>query len=209
MVPGVMYDPRTHWDKVYGSRSETEVSWYQRRPEQSLTLIRNAAPDLSTPVIDVGSGTTGLIAELAAIGYRDLTALDVSAAAIDKARRRLAEAADRVAWIVADITAWSPHRQWDVWHDRGVFHFLTGTAAQDAYIRALGAALAGGGTAIVATFALNGPETCSGLPVQRYSGATLAARLGAGFRLVSGTPERHVTPRGAVQNFMYAVFRRL
>lgn len=202
-------DPRPHWDDVYAAKAADELSWYQARPAESLKLIHAATSDRSASIIDVGCGTGILIAELAKEGCRDLTGLDASAIAVENARARLGDTADRVTWIVADITQWSPERTWDVWHDRAVFHFLTLHAAQDAYIAAVSAALRPGGTAVIATFALDGPEKCSGLPVQRYSAASMAERLGPGFRLVSETPERHVTPKGAVQSFVYAIFVRV
>lgn len=198
-----------HWEDVYGSKADDEVSWFQAKPERSLALIREAAPDRASAIIDIGAGTSTLTDTLLAEGYRDLAALDISTTAIARLRDRLGEASDGIEMIVADITDWRPKRQWDTWHDRAVFHFLTNPAEQDAYIAALSSALRPGGTAIVATFALDGSEKCSGLPVQRYSGATLAARLGSGFRLMSETPEEHVTPRGVVQKFMYAVLRRV
>jgi SAM-dependent methyltransferase len=203
-------DSRRHWEDVYGSKADDAVSWFQPRPELSLKLIHEAtAGDRSASIIDIGVGTSCLVDALLADGYRNLSALDISETAIGRHRRRLGPAGDRVEWIVADIAGWRPERQWDVWHDRAVFHFLTETEDQDDYIGALSRAIRAGGTAIIATFALDGPQTCSGLPVQRYSGATLAARLGPGLRLLSETPEEHVTPRGTVQKFMYAVYRRM
>lgn len=204
-----MTGPRRHWEDVYGSKADDEVSWFQARPERSLALIRQAAPDRSASIIDVGAGTSTLVDALLAEGHLNLAALDISAAAIARLRDRLGTAGGGIEWIVANIAQWQARRQWDIWHDRAVFHFLTGTAEQDAYIASLSSALSPGGAAIIATFALDGPEKCSGLPVQRYSGATLAGRLGSGFRLVSETPEEHVTPCGVVQKFIYAVLRRI
>lgn len=203
-----MTDAVAHWDGVYDARADDEMSWFQASPERSLALIREAAPDRSAGIIDIGAGTSTLIDTLLAEGYRDLAALDISAAAMARLRARLGHAGEGIETIAADITAWRPKRQWNVWHDRAVLHFLTEPAQQDAYIAALSSALRPGGTAIIATFALDGPEKCSGLPVQRYSGRTLAARLGPGFRLTSEVPEEHVTPRGAAQKFMYAVIRQ-
>jgi len=204
----MMNDPRIHWDQVYGTKSDSEVSWYQPRPVTSLELIRGAAPDPSTSVIDVGSGTSTLVDELLAAGFQDVSALDTSSTAIERVRTRLGAAADRVEWIVASVTDWRPRRKWGVWHDRAVFHFLTEPALQDAYIQALSEASSPGSVAIISTFALDGPERCSGLPVERYSAETLSQRMGAKFSLVAQTAERHVTPRGAIQNFIYAVFER-
>lgn len=201
-------ETRAHWDAVYRSKSEADVSWFQPSPERSLALIREAVSDLAAPIIDVGGGASRLIDELSHAGYRNLTVLDVSEAALEKTKARLGAAADRIAWIVADITAWQPDRKWAVWHDRAVFHFLTEDAAQLAYIDALVQATEPGATVIIATFALDGPERCSGLPVQRYSSESLAARLGVSFRLIGQHRETHRTPWGSEQNFQYAVLRR-
>jgi SAM-dependent methyltransferase len=203
-----MNDPRPHWDEVYRTRAPTEVSWYQPHPTRSLALIRSAAPDAASPIIDVGCGAGVLLGELADLGYRDLTGLDTSQVAIAEAKARLGEKAAWIAWVVADIAAWTPSRTWRVWHDRAVFHFLIEPAAQQAYLTSLERALLPGATAIIATFALDGPERCSGLPVERYSGGMLAARLGPGFALVEETAEAHVTPKGGVQRFTYASFTR-
>ena len=189
-----MTDPRSHWDHTYTVKPDTEVSWYQPEPDRSLGLIRSAAASPSASIIDVGGGASRLIDRLLADGYSDLTVLDISDIALSRSRSRLAALADKVAWIVADITAWQPPRTWDIWHDRAVFHFLTETAAQDAYIAALEAGTEAGSAIIMATFALNGPERCSGLPVQRYSAQTLAARLGPAFALYAEAAETHQTP---------------
>ncbi len=173
-----MTNLQQHWDRVYDTKAPTEVSWYQPSPDKSLDLIHAAAPDRASPILDIGCGTGALIAALVADGYGDLTGLDASAVAIGKAQASLGAAADGISWIVADITRWRPTRAWRVWHDRAVFHFLIEPQAQDAYIAAMSAALPAGATAIIATFALDGPQMCSGLSVQRYSAATLAAQLG-------------------------------
>lgn len=201
-------DRHAHWQKVYTAKAETEVSWFQPRSEVSLGLIRAAAPDLAAGILDVGGGASRLVDELAGLGYSDLSVLDIAEAALERSRARLGTRAAQIGWIVADITQWQPPRRWYVWHDRAVFHFLTATEDQDAYFRALDRATVPGATAIVSTFALDGPERCSGLPVQRYDAAALAARLGAGFALVGERAEAHETPGGAVQKFVYAMFRK-
>jgi len=199
---------RDHWEQVYTAKSETEVSWYQRYPERSLALIRSFAPDFAASILDVGGGASRLVDELLSHGYFDVTVLDVSDAALRRATERLGHAAGTVNWITADITAWTPHRKWDVWHDRAVLHFLTATEDQDAYVAALTAATKPGSVAIISTFALDGPERCSGLPVQRYSPATLAARIGRDFELIAEASEIHTTPSGSIQKFAYATLRR-
>lgn len=199
---------KRHWERVHEAKAPTEVSWHQAVPAQSLALIRAAAPDLSAEIIDVGGGASTLVDALAGEGYRDLTVLDISERALAHSKERLGPPAANIDWIVADNTVWRPTRVWAVWHDRAAFHFLTETSQQDAYIAALKEATTSGAAVIIATFALDGPETCSGLPVQRYSPATLAARLGPEFELAEGRFELHLTPRGNAQNFAYAVLHR-
>jgi Methyltransferase domain len=184
------------------------VSWYQPAPDRSLSLIKSAAPNPSASIIDVGGGASRLVDRLLADGYSDLTVLDISDVALSRSRKRLGALADKLSWIVADITAWQPRRTWDIWHDRAVFHFLTDAAAQDAYIAALTSGTKAGSTVIMATFALNGPERCSGLPVQRYGAQTLATRLGPAFALYAEAAETHPTPFGTTQEFSYAAFKR-
>ncbi len=203
-----MSEAHDHWQRVFTTKADAEVSWYQPRPDVSLDLITAAAPDRAAAIIDIGGGTSTLADHLLAAGYRDLTVLDISEAALTRGRQRLGAAADKVRWIATDIAEWTPDRRWDVWHDRAAFHFLTDTARQDAYVRVMTEATAPSAVVIIATFALDGPERCSGLPVQRYSPATLAARLGPDFILVEGRGEDHVTPAGAVQRFSYAMLRR-
>ncbi len=204
-----MGSSRSHWEDVYTAKAETAVSWYQRHPVRSLQMIAAAAPDRMVPLIDIGGGASTLVDDLLAEGFGDVTVLDVAEAALAKSKARLGAAKARVSWIVADITQWQAQRRYRVWHDRAVFHFLTDAASQDAYIAALEAATEPGATAIMATFALDGPEKCSGLPVQRYSPQTLAARLGRSFQLIDEARETHTTPGGSAQHFSYAVLRRL
>ncbi|QIG51447.1 class I SAM-dependent methyltransferase [Nordella sp. HKS 07] len=200
-----MSDRRAHWDHAYTVKSDTAVSWYQEVPERSLALIRQAG---GGSVIDIGGGASRLVDRLLAESYADLAVLDISDVALRRSKERLGALADKVAWIVADITRWQPARQWNVWHDRAVFHFLTEVDAQDAYIAALKAGTRPGSHIVISTFALTGPEKCSGLPVQRYSADTLAARLGADFELIDEAGETHPTPFGTTQAFTYAAFRR-
>lgn len=202
-----MTERQAHWNDAYTTKAETKVSWYQQNPSRSLELITAAAPGTGS-VIDVGGGASVLADALLAKGYSDLTVLDISAVALERSKKRLGGLSDRISWIVADITNWQPQRTWDVWHDRAVFHFLTDAEAQDAYIAALKMGTKAVSAVIMATFALAGPEKCSGLPVQRYSPATLAARLGPDFRLYTETAETHPTPFGTTQEFSYAAFKR-
>ena len=202
-----MGDLRDHWERVYSSKAETAVSWYQPHLVRSLAYIE-AAAEKASPIVDVGGGSSTLVDDLLLRGYEDLTVLDMAESALARSKARLGTAAAKVSWMAADIVRWQPQRRYQVWHDRAVFHFLTRTEDQDAYIAALRAGTTRRSTAIMSTFALDGPEKCSGLAVQRYSPQALAARIGAPFVLTSGSSERHGTPWGSEQAFSYAVFRR-
>jgi hypothetical protein len=200
-------DRRQHWEEVYRQKAEDAVSWFQPRPAISLDLIHAAGLKPDDPLIDVGGGASRLVDALLAEGFRDISVLDIAGAALDKARQRLGSDARKVHWLAADVTRWRPERKYRLWHDRAVFHFLTEAADRDAYRRALESALVPGGTAIIASFALEGPERCSGLPVRRYSPVTLAAELGPAFNPMDQRSEEHLTPAGKIQRFQYSVFR--
>lgn len=202
---------KMHWDRVYESRDEEALSWFEAEPALSLRLIgQYAGPEAK--VIDVGAGASRLPDALLARGYDRLALLDVSAPALAMARARLGDLADRVRWIEADVTRWRPGETWDLWHDRAVFHFLTGSDDRRSYLEAMSAALTGGGHAILATFDEHGPETCSGLPVMRYSPPALIkeieARMPGMLTPVAAERHVHVTPKGNEQSFQYSVFRR-
>lgn len=196
-----------HWNATYESKREDGVSWFQDSPEPSLSLIKEIAHPGSA-IIDVGGGASRLVDNLQEQLFEDVTVLDLSSAAITAARSRLAETGGRVDWIVADIRTWSPTRLYDVWHDRAAFHFMVEKADRDAYLAKLGQALAPNGYAIIATFALDGPEKCSGLPVQRYDANGLAQVLGSGFAFVRTLDHAHLTPWGSSQSFQFSVFKR-
>jgi SAM-dependent methyltransferase len=196
----------SHWESVYRSKQDAEVSWTQPDPTLSLALIRESVE--TGRVIDVGGGTSSLAGRLLDHGY-SVTVMDISQAAIERARTSLGSRADLVHWIVADVTKDPELGECDVWHDRAVFHFLISTEDRRCYIELLKKTVAPGGYAIFATFALNGPERCSGLEVRRYDSATLAAELGLGFTLWESATETHLTPWGQAQSFQYSVFRHL
>ena len=199
-------DRKQHWEQVYRQKSDETLSWFQPRPEISLDLIHAVGLRKTEALIDVGGGASRLVDQLLAEGYTDLTVLDIAQQALITARTRLGNSASQVHWIAADLTAWQPGRSYRLWHDRAVFHFLTDPAERAAYRKNLEAALAPGGTAIIASFALEGPERCSGLPVQRYSPQILAAELGSGFRLLQHRHDAHHTPADRIQQFQYSVF---
>lgn len=156
---------REHWNKIYATRQEQELSWFEEAPAISLELLLTPRVDIHAPVLDVGGGTSRLVDGLLDRGFTQPAVLDISAAALEKSKSRLASRASQVRWIVADIVTWEPDRQYSAWHDRAVFHFLTGQEQRLAYRSALEQAVAPGGTVVIGTFALDGPERCSGLPV--------------------------------------------
>jgi SAM-dependent methyltransferase len=197
----------THWDEVYRTKGDSDVSWFEEVPHLSIELI-GANSSLSSAIVDIGGGASRLPDTLLAGGYTDVTVLDISAEALAKARARVEAAGGRADWIVSDVTRWQPERRYDVWHDRAAFHFLTDPADQAAYAGVLAAALRSGGTAIIATFAPDGPEKCSGLPVVRHDGSSVAAVLGSDFKLERELRHEHHTPWGSVQRFQFSVFRR-
>ncbi len=199
---------RDYWDEVYRSKPSTSVSWYQPSPEPTLKALDRLSIARTASLVDVGGGASNLVDRLIERGWPDLTVLDIAAPALEVARERLGPLAASVHWEVADITTWRPRRRFDVWHDRAVFHFLTDPDQREAYRSAMLAGTATGSIVIMATFALDGPEKCSGLPVARYDPATLAAELGPAFRPLSDWREDHVTPGGGRQTFNWCVFRR-
>jgi trans-aconitate methyltransferase len=201
-------DRTDHWQKVYLGKGEQEVSWSQQNPEPSLGLIEKFAPSRHASIVDIGGGASRLVDALCEGGYEAVTVLDLSAAALETARQRLGAQGARVQWIAADATNWQPPQAFDIWHDRAAFHFLVEVADREAYVDRLSRGVKVGGHAIIATFAPDGPEKCSGLPVQRYDPESLSETVGHAFQLVEHQAHRHVTPWGAVQSFQFSVLRR-
>ena len=198
-----------HWNAVYDTRQEQQVSWFEELPALSLRMMESAGLTADTCVVDVGGGCSRLVDQLVARNLRCLAVLDVSGSALRHAKARLGDAASVPTWIEADITADWALQPMDIWHDRAVFHFLTDPEDRNRYRSRLLATLKQGGTAIVATFALHGPPKCSGLAVERYSAETLAAEFAPALQLVESVPHAHKTPSGAAQDFVYCRFRRV
>ena len=201
---------KEHWENVYSSKASDEVSWFQEHAALSLQLIRDAEVPPSASIIDVGGGASTLVDDLLVEGFGQITVLDLSAAALSTAKTRLGERAADVQWLVADILEVQlPEAAYDVWHDRAVFHFLTTAEQRHAYVRAVLRAVKPGGLVIVATFAEDGPEKCSGLPVMRYNADQLHAEFGQPFLLLGHEQESHHTPGGNEQKFVYCFCRKL
>lgn len=200
---------KEHWEGVYRTKPTDQVSWFQTHAATSLRLIEDTGMGHAAAIIDVGSGASRLIDELWQAGFRQLTVLDISAAALQASRKRLGDAvAAAIDWRVGDVlTQPLPSQHFHIWHDRAVFHFLTQPAQQQTYVGQVRQSLKPGGYAIIATFADDGPERCSGLPVRRYSVEQLAATFGHQFELVHAERETHKTPQGNEQKFIYCVLR--
>jgi SAM-dependent methyltransferase len=201
-------DREEHWQQVYTTKGEQDTSWFEAVPAVSLRLMEAAGLTARTCVVDIGGGDSRLVDALAARGLSCLAVLDVSSAALARAQARLGETARTLTWIAADVTGRWSLKPMDIWHDRAVFHFLATSEDRAGYVAHMRETIKPGGAAIIATFALDGPEKCSGLPVVRYSPEMLAHELGETFDLVETVPYRHVTPRGAEQSFQYSRFVR-
>lgn len=197
-----------HWDAIYGGKAEDGVSWFQQTPEPSLTLLQLAGSLPASSIIDIGGGASHLVDALLELGFADVTVLDLSQAALEANRLRLGPSSDAVDWICADITTWRPQRRYDVWHDRAAFHFLTDISDQALYAKTLGQALKPGGHAIIGTFAPDGPDKCSRLPIVRHDAASIASVLGDGFDLVDTRRHDHRTPWDSIQHFQFSTFQR-
>ncbi|PWB49113.1 MAG: SAM-dependent methyltransferase [Nitrosomonadales bacterium] len=201
-------DRKAHWENVYSTRRPHEVGWYQAYPEIPLHLIASTGVGRNAAIIDVGGGASNLVDALLENGYSDVTVLDLSSAALEAAKARLGQASSQVKWLADDITCFTPPRQYDVWHDRAVFHFLTEAADRQRYMEAARAALPPGGHLIMATFALDGPSQCSGLDVVRYSPESLRREAGAGFTLAESFGGLHITPSQGKQSYTFCRFIR-
>ena len=200
---------RTHWEKVYRERSPGEVSWYQANPARSLDLIAQAGLGLDARILDVGGGASVLVDRLLDLGYQDLTVLDIAEKALAAARDRLGARVSDVRWLAGDVTEMRLEGTYDLWHDRAVFHFLVEPEQRARYLDRLRSATVVGGQVVIATFGLDGPERCSGLPVVRYSATLLSDTLGPEFRLEASVGDEHVTPAGRIQRFVFCRFRRV
>ena len=201
-------DKKSHWEDVYQNKKINEVSWYQDRPKISLRMIDAAKLSFDDPIIDVGGGASRLVDHLIELGFRNLTVLDISGKALEHAKQRLGNAGKNIKWVKADIVEFKPKATYAFWHDRAVFHFLTNLGDRQRYLETMRGALSHPAYAMIASFALDGPEKCSGLLVQRYSHEILEQTLGPDYHLIAKDQEMHLTPAGKPQSFIYDLFRK-
>lgn len=198
---------QSHWQNVYQTKGERDVSWFQETPAISIDLIHATGVTAGASVVDIGGGASRLVDSLVDEGFA-VTVLDISERALATSRERLGPYATRVSWIVADVAAWRPEKTYDIWHDRAAFHFLTEPGDHAAYAACIQSALRPGGHVIVGTFAPDGPERCSGLPVVRHDAASISGVLGSTFKLIESRRQDHRTPGGSVQRFQFSRFQR-
>ncbi len=205
-----MFDPKTHWENIYKTKSSKDVSWYRPHLEESLRMIRSLGLSKDAEIIDVGGGASTLPDDLLAEGYKNITALDISSVAFKVSKDRLGNKTNSIHWFEADVTQASlKPNHYDLWHDRAVFHFLTKPEDRQKYVNNLSKALKPGGYALISTFGSNGPLKCSGLEIVRYSAENLKKELGEAYELEKHCTEIHKTPFDTTQEFLYCLFRKV
>jgi len=199
---------KSHWEKVYGTKQFTEVSWYQPTPQVSLDFVKELNIPKDAAIIDIGGGDSYFADHLLSQGYTNITVLDISESAIARAKERLGEKTAGITWIVSDILEFVPPMTYDFWHDRATFHFLTGEDQVSAYLSVVNKALAVSGKMVIGTFSETGPEKCSGLPVKQYSEQSLTSLIKKWFRKIKCIHTDHITPFNTLQNFLFCSFQK-
>jgi len=203
------FDRKKHWENIYQTKELNEVSWFQPTPETSLQFFEQFDIPKTAKIIDVGGGDSFLVDHLLDLGYEDITVLDISSVAIERAKNRLGERAKKVTWITSDIVNFVPKEKYDFWHDRAAFHFLTDEKEISNYIETAHRHIHTNGILVLGTFSEQGPKKCSGIAIKQYSETTMTARLKVGFEKVSCETVDHTTPFDTVQNFVFCSFRRV
>ncbi len=203
------FNRKSHWENVYQTKQLTEVSWYQARPDISLDFLHNYDLPKTARIIDVGGGDSLLVDYLLKEGFENVTVLDISEKALERAKARLGNKASKVKWIVSDAASFEPTEKYDFWHDRAAFHFFTEEKDIKRYVTNLQQSIAPGGYLVLGTFSENGPEKCSGLPIKQYSEASMKQRLQQFFEKIKCLTVKHLTPSEQVQEYVFCGFRRL
>lgn len=198
---------QSHWNNVYNTKNANQVSWTQEKPQTSLDFIYSFGLPKTAKIIDIGAGDSKLVDYLLEEGYENITVLDISASALEKTKLRLGDKAQKINWVVTDITEYEPDTKFDVWHDRATFHFLTTTDQVAKYMDTARNSV--NGFLAIGTFSENGPEKCSGLPIKQYSEEKLTAELQNGFNKIKCVTEDHITPFETTQNFLFCSFKRV
>jgi SAM-dependent methyltransferase len=200
---------RQHWEKIYSSKQFNEVSWYQSTPDVSLQFTAQLNISKHARIIDIGGGDSLLVDHLLSLGYDNITVLDISMAAINRARLRLGKDADKIKWVVSDITEFNAAEQYDFWHDRAAFHFLTTKKQVAAYLAVAQNQIAASGKMVIGTFSTDGPDKCSGLPVKQYNENNLTNLLRTYFKKIRCVTTDHLTPFNTLQHFLFCSFQKV
>lgn len=203
------FDRKKHWNNIYQTKSLDEVSWYQQVPATSLDFVKQFKLTKSARIIDIGGGDSYLVDHLLSLGYQDITVLDISEQAIDKAKKRLGKRAKNVKWIISDAANFQPSEKYDFWHDRAAFHFLTDQKEIENYLNTLNKGVKPEGILVIGAFSEQGPENCSGINIKQYSEKTITDQLKNFFKKIKCIKVDHETPSGSIQNFLFCSFRRL
>ena len=198
---------KQHWENVFATKEETEVSWFQPYPKTSIEFLELFQLPVTANIIDVGGGDSHLVDALLDKGYQNIWVLDISANALEKAMQRLGEKAKQVHWIVSDVTEFIPPVQFDFWHDRAAFHFLTTEEAVNQYVSIAERGINENGYLVLGTFSENGPTKCSGLEIQQYNETSMSKRFEVAFNRIKCITENHTTPFNTVQNFLFCSFQ--
>lgn len=202
------FDRKKHWENIYQTKELTDVSWFQPNPETSLDLIRKTAILKDVKIIDIGGGDSFLVDNLLDLGYQDITVLDISNSAIERAKERLGSRAKRVKWVVSDITNFNPSEKYDCWHDRASFHFLTDEKEISNYVKTVNECITKDGNLIIGTFSDKGPTKCSGIPIKQYTENSLEKQFSNTFEKIDCETIDHKTPFDTIQNFIFCRFKR-
>ncbi|PKH67879.1 SAM-dependent methyltransferase [Flavobacterium sp. ALD4] len=205
----VSFDRKKHWENIYQTKELKDVSWFQLTPETSLDFFKQFNVPTTAKVIDIGGGDSFLVDHLLDLGYQDISVLDISAAAIDKAKQRLGDKAKNVKWIVADAATFKPTEKYDFWHDRAAFHFLTEEREISNYLQTAQENINPTGVLVLGTFSEQGPKKCSGIEIKQYSEKTMTNRLKKFFEKIKCVTVDHKTPFDTIQNFVFCSFRKL
>ncbi len=198
-----------HWENVFRQKTDDQKSWFQQYPSTSIKFIEELGLPKNASVIDVGGGDSNLVDALLEKGCSNITVLDISSIAIENVKKRLGGKASKVTWIVSDITDYNPDRQFDLWHDRAAFHFLTDEQNINTYIKTCTKAVAPNGYLVLGTFSDKGPTQCSGLSITQYSKDSMLARFKAKFEMIRCIEEDHETPSKIIQRFLFCSFRKI
>jgi SAM-dependent methyltransferase len=203
------FDRKKHWENIYQTKELKDVSWFQQTPETSLNFFKQFNVPSTAKIIDIGGRDSFLVDHLLDLGYQDISVLDISSVAIDRAKQRLAERANKVKWIVADVATFEPNEKYDFWHDRATFHFLTDEKEISNYIQTAQQNINPTGVLVIGTFSEEGPKKCSGIKIKQYSENSMTERLRNLFEKIKCITINHKTPFETIQNFVFYSFRKL